>query len=244
MGPFPGRAEISCFDSQPPQFFSFDIQMSTGGKELNPEVSVDGHLSPMGNVYILDSDFKEVDAIVENYLQAMARNFYEDEPSPLIKSTVLLCSELHEKEEDELLSGVLQLWVATRVIADPRVAWRITLHPKVIHASFEDPEAQTQSEYGFVCIDQVNEPESYMFITTQIRSAAEKYASKQIRTVLNKIETRLLQKQRSGHFRTFLGTLLVLNCVERMTWLYKTWEQNETEVSPFLHSLLDISEDK
>lgn len=65
-------------------------------------------------------------------------------------------------------------------------------------------------------------------ITTQLRAGAEKCAEKLSKSVLNKIEQRLLQKQRAGQFRTFLGALVLINCAERMTWLYQAYQNDES----------------
>lgn len=41
---------------------------------------------------------------------------------------------------------------------------------------------------------------------------------------MNDLERRLLQRQQSGYFETFLVALILLNCVERTCWLFRTWD--------------------
>ncbi|KAI5281914.1 hypothetical protein KEM52_003823 [Ascosphaera acerosa] len=72
--------------------------------------------------------------------------------------------------------------------------------------------------------------DSYRLITQQLQAAAEKCAEKLSKGVLNKIEQRLLQKQKAGQFRTFLGALILINCVERMTWLFRLYQSDDSLV--------------
>lgn len=41
---------------------------------------------------------------------------------------------------------------------------------------------------------------------------------------MNDLERRLLQRQQSGRFETFLVALILLSCVERTCWLFQTWD--------------------
>jgi len=44
---------------------------------------------------------------------------------------------------------------------------------------------------------------------------------------MNDLERRLLQRQHSGWFETFLVAMVLLNCVERASWLFWTWEDEQ-----------------
>jgi hypothetical protein len=41
---------------------------------------------------------------------------------------------------------------------------------------------------------------------------------------MNDLERRLLQRQQANPFETFLVAVILLACVERMCWLFRTWE--------------------
>jgi hypothetical protein len=73
-------------------------------------------------------------------------------------------------------------------------------------------------------IDDASNPESYALLCSQLRAAAEKRTSQLSKTVMNDLERRLLQRQQSGWFETFLVALLLLNSVERSCWLFRTWD--------------------
>jgi hypothetical protein len=54
----------------------------------------------------------------------------------------------------------------------------------------------------------------------------EKKAALISKTVLNDLERRLLQRSSTSSFETFLTAIILLNCVEKSTWLFKSWEQD------------------
>lgn len=80
------------------------------------------------------------------------------------------------------------------------------------------------SDDGRVPIDEVTNPECYALLSGQLRAAAEKRAWQLSKSVMNDLERRLLQRQQSGWFETFLVALILLNCVERMCWLFRSWD--------------------
>lgn len=80
------------------------------------------------------------------------------------------------------------------------------------------------SDDGRMPIDEVTNAESYGLLCNQLRAATEKRASQLSKSVMNDLERRLLQRQQSGWFETFLVALLLLNCVERTCWLFRSWD--------------------
>jgi hypothetical protein len=65
---------------------------------------------------------------------------------------------------------------------------------------------------------------SYNLITMQLMGATEKRAACLARVVMNDLERRLLQRQQANPFETFLVAVILLACVERMCWLFRSWE--------------------
>lgn len=80
------------------------------------------------------------------------------------------------------------------------------------------------SDDGRMPIDEITNPESYNLLCSQLRAATEKRASQLSKTVMNDLERRLLQRQQSGWFETFLVAMILLNCVERACWLFRSWD--------------------
>lgn len=64
----------------------------------------------------------------------------------------------------------------------------------------------------------------YDMMHAQLQDAAERYCQKQAKVCLNDLERRLLQRQQVPSFLTFLVAVILLNCVERMTALYYSFD--------------------
>lgn len=121
-----------------------------------------------------------------------------------------------------MLERALELWVATHILCDTELRWKTyynpTLPPTSLHALGQS------ADDGRMSIDEITNPESYNLLAGQLRAATEKRAAQLSKLVMNDLERRLLQRQRSGWFETFLVALILLNCVERSCWLFYTWE--------------------
>ncbi len=132
--------------------------------------------------------------------------------------------------QDPLLARVLELWIATSIVVDPNMQWVISLNPTLAPqfepATLHQLHAVNEAAppHGHKLIEDATNNENYQLISSQLRSAAEKRAAHLSKSVMNDLEKRLLQRQQSGWFETFLVAVVLLNCVERMSWLFRTWE--------------------
>ncbi|KAI5288602.1 hypothetical protein KEM54_005091 [Ascosphaera aggregata] len=226
---YPGRIEACHFDTEPPKYLTFSTFMGII-HDADAAMKADSTEFSQGvrSVYMINTEMDGVEGKLDQYMKNMAFMFYETEPSHVIKSTLLAATQLSEKTEggDELLDGVLQLWIATRIITDPNFRWKLYINPTLPSSSLQS-FTPISNESG-IPITETSDPQSNLLITTQLRAGAEKCAEKLSKSVLNKIEQRLLQKQRAGQFRTFLGALVLINCAERMTWLYQAYQNDGT----------------
>lgn len=80
------------------------------------------------------------------------------------------------------------------------------------------------SDEGRLPIGEVSDSESYALLCSQLRAAMEKRAMQLSKSVINDLERRLLQRQKTGWFETFLVAIVLLNCVERTCWLFHSWD--------------------
>lgn len=128
--------------------------------------------------------------------------------------------------QDSLLSRVLELWSINHIWVDMEMKW-ITL---------EIPDAEGYGNNRKVINDQTDEV-SYNLLCVQLKAAAEKRAAQISKSLLNELERRLLQRAQSGWFETYLAAICLLNCVERSTWLFQSWdfEQYKVIVSENIH---------
>ena len=83
-----------------------------------------------------------------------------------------------------------------------------------------------------VVVDHETDERSYEVLCLQLRAAAERHAAQLCKALLNELERRLLQRAHSGWFETYLATIGLLNCIERSSWLMRTWnyEKYQREV--------------
>jgi hypothetical protein len=125
--------------------------------------------------------------------------------------------------QDLLLERVLELWVATHILADVELHWKTFTNATLPPASVNTLAPSTDE--GRLPINESTNPESYALLSSQLRAATEKRASQLGKLVMNDLERRLLQRQHSGWFETFLVAVILLNCVERTCWLFRTWDQ-------------------
>ncbi|KAJ5152040.1 hypothetical protein N7492_010335 [Penicillium capsulatum] len=177
---------------------------------------------PPQELYLLDSDTDDIPSKLEMYIKKTAPFFFERETSPFMKPTLLLASELAQSKKDTLLERAVELWVATLILVDTDLVWKTycnpTLPPTSMH-SLSQP-----NDEGRLPIEEVSDPESYGLLCSQLRAGMEKRAMQLSKSVINDLERRLLQRQKTGYFETFLVAMILLNCVERTCWLFQSWD--------------------
>ncbi|GLI74456.1 hypothetical protein PoHVEF18_002698 [Penicillium ochrochloron] len=181
--------------------------------------------APAQEIYLLDHDADDVPSKLELYIKKTAPFFFEREKSNFMKSTLQLASELGQSKKDTLLERAVELWVATHILVDNELTWKTFCNPTLPPASMHS--LSQPSDEGRLPIEEASDPESYALLCSQLRAATEKRAMQLSKSVINDLERRLLQRQKSGWFETFLVAVVLLNCVERTCWLFRSWD-NET----------------
>ncbi|KAJ5315822.1 hypothetical protein N7476_006129 [Penicillium atrosanguineum] len=177
---------------------------------------------PPQEIYLLDSDADDIPSKLEMYIKKTAPFFFEREASPFVKSTLMLAAELAQTKKDTLLELAVDLWVATHILVDTELSWKTYCNPTLPPTSMHSL-SQPQDE-GRMPIEEHSDPESYALLCSQLRAAMEKRAMQLSKSVINDLERRLLQRQKTGWFETFLVSMVLLNCVERTCWLFRSWD--------------------
>ncbi|KAK2873928.1 hypothetical protein FQN49_001979 [Arthroderma sp. PD_2] len=226
--PSAGRIEVMHFELDSLSFLTFSVLYGQrqAGQTIDPQMStsstdpmLDGSLH---YVHILDGEIEELSSKLEMYIKKTSHLFIESEQSDFIRQTLLLASELAKQYKDEMLNAALELWVATAILVDPFLKWTVYMNP-TLPPPTNRPLTSTSNE-SRIPINGLNQLESYSLVCAQLRSAVEKRAARVCKVLLSKFEQRLLQRQRIGSFRTFLATIILFNCGERMEWLFRSWE--------------------
>ncbi|KAJ5714016.1 uncharacterized protein N7483_011197 [Penicillium malachiteum] len=194
---------------------------------LDPQLqglSEDQFTGASQEIYILD-DGDDIPSKLEVYIKKTAPFFFEQESSNVVKSTLILASELAQSKKDTLLERAVELWVATYVLVDNELGWKTYCNPTLPPASMHS--LSQPNDEGRLPIEQVSDPDSYGLLCSQLRGAMEKRAMQLSKAVINDLERRLLQRQKTGWFETFLVAIVLLNCVERTCWLFRSWDNED-----------------
>ena len=119
----------------------------------------------------------------------------------------------------------MELWTVTHFLLDCAPQWQMQVVSPVEHG----PGAPTSPPQCKELSTPLNEqyPTPYRLVRLQIQALSEKKASKLSKSILNELEKRLLQRPQCQGFETFLVALILLSCVERISWLFHTWNTNE-----------------
>ena len=116
----------------------------------------------------------------------------------------------------------------THLLADLTVNWQMLLDP--INTDRRDGSTTGSSSHlgdNTAVISEVRNTRAYTLLRAQLRAAIEKAASVLSKKVFNDLERRLLQRSQCQGFETFLLTIILMNCVEKMCWLFQTWEDDQ-----------------
>ncbi len=119
------------------------------------------------------------------------------------------------------MAQVLELWTITHIVVDNEMHWQVWLHPTQASPNTYPNSGNAREP---VRISEADYPQSYQLICSQLRAAAEKLTSTISKTVLNDLEKRLERRDKCRGFETFLVGIVLLSCVEKMSWYYKTFD--------------------
>ncbi len=181
--------------------------------EGNIDPGLGSHFSN-NTVRILDSDNDDLPSKLEAYAKRMSSIFFDQETSHFMNVTLNTAKEVAAKNQDQLLEHALDLWSIVHILIDNELHWSI------FYGSDADGAPVQRS-----AINRNANNRNYTVLCLQLNAAAEKKASVICKGVLNDLERRLLQRSSQNSFETFLVAVIMLNCVEKSTWLYRSWEQ-------------------
>lgn len=233
----PGRIEARLLEIEPSMYTTFTTLKGLRGVNapIDPQLVASGlSMESVQDVEIIDPDVEDIGGKLESYMKRIGPTIYEAETSPFMKPTLMMAYRLsvENKEgiesKESLLSKVLELWVATRILAEPTLKFQLFFNHT--QPPFKDPvvlapqDLESVSQASRFSIDPATHSESYKLIDAQILGAMEKRAANLSKFVMNDLERRLLQRQQANPFETFLVSMILLACVERMCWLFKRWE--------------------
>jgi hypothetical protein len=190
-------------------------------------------------------------ATLERYLHMVIMQCISREPSSFMRSTLEVATELSVDHNDLLLGKLINLWAATNILISNEPIWSVFYEPshppvmEAVHTQHLDEAAAASPEDKNHSDRKAFDPatQDYQVIYAQLQHAAERYCQKQAKFVMNELERRLLQRQHSSSFLTFLAAVILLNCVERMTALYRSFDPVRHSSAQDMHKRLTTSND-
>ncbi|KAH6716850.1 hypothetical protein BKA61DRAFT_312471 [Leptodontidium sp. MPI-SDFR-AT-0119] len=176
--------------------------------QANIDPGLNGEFGP-NTLHVLDHENDDLPMKLEAYMKRISNVFIEREASQFMNVTLNTAQRL--AIDDTLLGQALELWSVVQMLVDHNPRWTISERVNIDAQAGQGPSVTVPS---------------YDLLVSQLNAAAEKKASTLCREVLSVLERRLLARSASSKFDTFLIALIVLNCVEKSTWLFKSWEQD------------------
>ncbi|RYP41791.1 hypothetical protein DL767_000807 [Monosporascus sp. MG133] len=180
------------------------------GYPSNIDTNAAQNVAP-GPVVLLDNDKEDVPAKMEIYMRQILPDLIKAEPSPYVRVTLETAVQVIKDTNDELLRRSLELWGMVEMM-DRERGW--TMLAKSPQDGVED--YWIKDEPG---------SEPYTNISMQLTAGAERKAGAASKSLLNGIQRNLQDGKIKLGFPMFLTVMLFLNCVEKTTWAFKAWEQ-------------------
>jgi hypothetical protein len=205
---------------------------SAQNTEIDPAIFTAASSS---DLELIDGD-DDISGKLDLYIKKIGPHFFDTEDSAFMKTTQHTVSTMTSAGQDGLLTKAIELWNFTRILTSRDMDWHLYSNPSL--APTMSPPTLSEADVADGArspITVLSNPTSYDLIKMQLMGATEKRASCLARVVMNDLERRLLQRQQANPFETFLVAVILLSCVERMCWLFRTWEleapANTTDIS-------------
>ncbi|KAI4869381.1 hypothetical protein F4820DRAFT_407245 [Hypoxylon rubiginosum] len=162
-------------------------------------------------VLLLDYGNEDISGKVESYMRQTLNELISREPSHYVRVTLEIATMVAEKTNDELLKRSLELWGIVEMMDRERQWTMLVKSPK------DDVE-----DYW---IKDDSDSEAYTNICMQLTAAAERKADTASQNLLKGIQHNLQDAKIKLGFAMFLTVMLFLNCMEKTTWAFKAWDE-------------------
>ncbi|KAK3990019.1 hypothetical protein QBC44DRAFT_369337 [Cladorrhinum sp. PSN332] len=162
-------------------------------------------------IVMLDNDREDVPGRVETYMREVLPEMIRREPSHFMRVTLEMAVDVANKTNDELLKKSLELWGLVEIL-DRERQWTIT----VKNGNSETPVKSIKEE---------TDGELFNIICLQLAAATERKAAATSKALLTGMQRVLQDSKVKIDFNMYFAVLILLNCVEKSTWAFKAWEQ-------------------
>jgi hypothetical protein len=186
---------------------------------LSPDTTTHDAALPEPGVQALmiDCDSEDIPGLVDTYMHQILPYLVAREPSSFVHTMLRTASGIVKETGDALLQGALELWGLVDIIDRERQWKLVEKHP-------------TDASFASNVITETLAPldlNVYTIMCLQLNAAAERKANTTSKMLLNGMQRVLQDSKIKIGFPMFLTALLFLHCVEKSTWGFKAWEQEE-----------------
>ncbi|KAH8880647.1 hypothetical protein GQ53DRAFT_669381 [Thozetella sp. PMI_491] len=165
----------------------------------------------VNDIIMIDTDTQDVAARVEVYMRELLPELVKCESSHFALTTLRAALDILAEKEDDVLRKAVELWGLVELLGRER-QWTICV-----------PSTSDEAEPSY--LKDETHPDIFHTICLQLSAAAERKAAATSKSLLMSMQ-RLLQDSKSKvDSNMYFATLILLNCVEKSTWVLKAWEQ-------------------
>ncbi|KAK5660379.1 hypothetical protein OQA88_12920 [Cercophora sp. LCS_1] len=215
----PCIVELSHFDGQEARMQVTALQQETSIQdEIKSDADLSGNSVAQHSIAMLDSEGQDLPARIENYMRANLQELIAREPSHFSKVTLQTAYDIATAHNDELLRKALELWGYVEML-DREQQWVIGV--------IVDKDTQTISHY----IKEDTDKDTFTTICLQLGAAIERKTATTSKALLAGMQRVLQDSKVKIDFNMYLTTILLLHCVEKTTWGFKAWEQENLKPS-------------
>ncbi|KAM7214108.1 hypothetical protein V8F06_010484 [Rhypophila decipiens] len=161
---------------------------------------------------IIDNDTQDVPARVEAYMREALPDLIKEEPSNFMQVTLETAQRIAQGANDELLKKSLELYGLVELLSRER-QWHIYITTGI-----------EEQPYRLMRLYDTNE--TFNTICLQLAAAAERKAVATSKALLTGMQRVLQDSKVKIDFNMYYAALILLNCVEKSTWSFKAWEQD------------------
>ncbi|KAI1334815.1 hypothetical protein F5Y15DRAFT_264382 [Xylariaceae sp. FL0016] len=162
-----------------------------------------------GPIILIDNNQEDVPGKIEGYMRTILPELILSEKWPM-RVTLETAAQIAKDTDDELLKRSLELWAIVEMM-DRERQWTML--------------AKSPTDMEGYWIKDETASEAYSNICMQLTAAAERKASVASKNLLNGIQRNLQDGKTKLGFPMFLTVMLFLNCVEKTTWAFKAWDE-------------------
>lgn len=166
-----------------------------------------------GEVVMVDNDKVELPSEVDKYMKEILGELINREAEgSFIRITLDTARSFLDQRNDFLLRMSLDLWGLVEIL-DRERQWTIF---EVRHGQMEEPRL----------IKDDTDHDIFDMICLQLTAAAERRAAATSLSLMNGMQRILQDSKNRIDFGMFLTAVILLSCIEKTTWAFKAWEQD------------------